>query len=214
MESIKAAVHIVNCEESNPSFKATKAKSLRKKSRLEAQQKRNVIDLLNSENLLQNLFPFSRPGVFSESHFKRNPVVARGNQDCLRRLKKLLFNLDIPELIKSSASDRIHVWLSQRLPGGLTSNALESIPVEDHVTAVKLYWAGHSIYCRAPLELEKAVVPKLLNELGLGVTGSGTDRYRRGEIELFLSRAGHVTGDECRDVNFTVHGASYFVADF
>lgn len=200
MKTIKAAVHIVKFEELDshpkPSSSKTGSNPLRKKSKAEAHQKRHVIDLLDSENLLQNLFPFSGSESFFDSHFKRHPVVTRGDQECLLSLKKLLFNLDISELIKSSASDRIHVWLSQRLSTGLTSNALESIPVEDHTTAVKLYWAGHSIYCRAPLELEKDVVPKLLNELGLGITGSGTDRYRRGEIELFLSRAGHVTGNE------------------
>jgi hypothetical protein len=204
MKSIIAAVHILNSKEidshskpsSSSSSSKTGSKPLRKKSKAETYQKRDAIDLLNSENLLLNLLPFREPESFPDTHFKRNPVVARGDQECLRSLKKLLFNLDISELIKSSASDRIHVWLSQRLPGELNSNTLESIPVEDHSAAVKLYWAGHSIYCRAPLELEKAVVPKLLNELGLGVTGSGTDKYRRGEIELFLSRAGHVTGNE------------------
>lgn len=200
MNSINAAIHFVNSVEldchTKPSSSKTGTKPLRKKSKAQAYQKRDVIDLLDSENLLRNLLPVHGTENFSSSHFKRNPVVARGDQECLRKLKKLLFNLDISELIKSSASDRIHVWLSQRLPGGLNSNTLESIPVEDHTAAVKLYWAGHSIYCRAPLELEKAVVPKLLNELGLGITGSGTDKYRRGEIELFLSRAGHVTGNE------------------
>ena len=101
---------------------------------------------------------------------------------------------DIAELLENSASDRIHVWLSQKMNVSTERAALDSITVEDHSQALKLYWAGHSIYCRAPLELERSVVPRLLHEIGLGVTGSGTDKYRRGEIELFLSREGHTTG--------------------
>lgn len=74
-----------------------------------------------------------------------------------------------------------------------TQGTLDSISVDDHSQAIKLYHAGHSIYCRAPAELEHAVVPRLLDELGIGIIGSGTDKYRRGEIELFLSRKGHAT---------------------
>ena len=146
------------------------------------------IDLLNSEGLLDNLLPIG--GTFHSEHFKRNPVVVRGNKKRLAAVKELLFNLDIAELVKNTASERIHIWLSQNESG----DALESISIEDHSQAIKLYGAGHSIYCRAPAELERCVVPKLLNDLGLGITGSGTDRYRRGEIEMFLSRKGHNTG--------------------
>ena len=171
-----------------PTSQTTKGK--KRKASGVACVSRPVIDLLNSECLLDNLFPIAIKGDFLKKHFKSNPLVTRGNKECLSELKELLFNLDVSELIRSSASERIHVWLSQRGSEG----ALESISVDDHEQAIKLYWAGHSIYCRAPLELEKSVVPHLLNDVGLGVAGSGTDKYRRGEIELFLSRKGHNTG--------------------
>ena len=154
------------------------------------------IDLLNSECLLDNLIPIG--GTFHSEHFKRNPVVVRGNNKRLLAVKRLLFNLDIAELVKNTASERIHIWLSQKE----SEDALESISIEDHSQAIKLYGAGHSIYCRAPAELERSVVPKLLNDLGLGITGSGTDRYRRGEIEMFLSRKGHNTGTIIIKVRF------------
>ena len=151
---------------------------------------RPEIALLNSECLLDNLFPISVKGESFSDHFKRNPLVVRGSHECLNDVKNLLFNLDITELVKNTASERIHIWLSQKG----SQNILESISVDDHSQAIKLYGAGHSIYCRAPSELERSVVPQLLNDLGLGIIGSGTDRYRRGEIELFLSRKGHNTG--------------------
>ena len=70
---------------------------------------------------------------------------------------------------------------------------MNSIQLDDADAARRLYDAGHSLYCRAPAELEAAVVPRLLDALGHGVRLAPTDRYRRGEVETFFSRAGHVT---------------------
>lgn len=165
-----------------------------KQSKLGKKSKRVPINLIDSESLLDNLFTIEGSDGFRETHFRKNPFVARGSESDLSELKKLLFDLDIAELLENSASDRIHVWLSQNKNEFTERKALDSMTVEDHTQAMKLYWAGHSIYCRAPLELERSVVPRLLHEIGLGVTGSGTDKYRRGEIELFLSREGHETG--------------------
>lgn len=64
------------------------------------------------------------------------------------------------------------MWLSQKE----SEDTLDSISVDDHVQAFKLYKAGHSLYCRAPAELERAVVPQLLNDCRIGLLGSGTDR--------------------------------------
>jgi quercetin dioxygenase-like cupin family protein len=70
---------------------------------------------------------------------------------------------------------------------------LNSITVEDPNQAYLLYLAGHSLYCRAPAELESAVIDRTLDALGIGVCSSGGDRFRRGEIETFFSRKGHIT---------------------
>ena len=186
MTSLNPTVHYVG---------GCKSKSKAPKwSKIEKKSKRVPINLIDSESLLDNLFTIEGSDGFRETHFRRNPFVARGSESNLSELKKLLFDLDVAELLENSASDRIHVWLSQNKNESKERKALDSISVEDHTQALKLYWAGHSIYCRAPLELERSVVPRLLHEIGLGVTGSGTDKYRRGEIELFLSREGHSTG--------------------
>lgn len=186
MAALIPTVHYVGgC---NSESKASKQSKLRKKS------KRVPINLIDPESLLDNLFTVEGSDGFRETHFRRNPFVSRGSESNLSELKKILFDLDIAELLENSASDRIHVWLSENKSISTERKALDSMTVEDHNQAMKLYWAGHSIYCRAPLELERSVVPRLLHEIGLGVTGSGTDKYRRGEIELFLSREGHATG--------------------
>jgi hypothetical protein len=174
-----------------------------KNKKLQIKQKtssfRPTINLSDPECLLDNLLPIGNKGEFIAKHLKRHPFVVRGNEGCLSDVKELLFDLDVAELVQNSASDRIHIWLSQKNSDGV----LESISIEDHVQAVKLYRAGHSVYCRAPAELESRVVPRLLNELGLGLAGSGTDKYRRGEIELFLSRKGHKTG-KMRSLNVVI----------
>ena len=192
MESLSPTVRFSGCDGDSKGQASTKWK----KSGSDKKNKRAAIDLLHSEvRLIDNLFPSGVEEDFVTTHFRRHPFVARGSNECLVTLKKLLHEFNVAKLLENSASERIHVWLSQKgSESSLNSQSLDSISVDDHTQALKLYVAGHSIYCRAPLELERAVVPRLLNDLGLGVTGSGTDKYRRGEIELFLSRKGHTTG--------------------
>jgi hypothetical protein len=158
-----------------------------------AKEKQPQIDLVHAPSMIGNLFaPAMSEDVFKIHHFKKHPVVFRAADGDHRMtiLRELLFDLDLRDLLQNSASDQIHVWLAQG-----KDVALESITVDDAEQALKLYKAGHSLYCRAPAELESIVIPRALNELGLGVFGSGNDRFSRGEIETFYSRKGHVTGN-------------------
>eukprot|EP01040_Poterioochromonas_malhamensis_P001531 gene1531-1621_t len=124
---------------------------------------------------------------FLERAFQRHPIVRSGNS--VREILKLFHDLDILSLLKETASDAIHVWLKQ-----LNSEALTSFTVDDPEQAYKLYQAGHSLYCRAPKEVEELLVSRLSNELHYGLKNiNNNDRYRRGEIELFFSRKGHLT---------------------
>ena len=192
MVSLSPIVRFSGCDGDGKGQVPTKLK----KSGSDQKNKRAEIDLIHSEmRLIDNLLPSGIVEDFVTTHFRRHPFVARGSSQCPVTLKKLLYEFNAAELLENSASERIHVWLSHKgSESSLNSQSLDSISVDDHTQAMKLYVAGHSIYCRAPLELERAVVPRLSNDLGLGVTGSGTDKYRRGEIELFLSRKGHATG--------------------
>lgn len=112
------------------------------------------IDLMNAECLLSNLIT-RRVNMdtkelkedFLSNIFQKRPLLVRGNEDILVDVKQLLFDFDVAELVKSSASDQIHVWLSYHASDG---QGLESISIEDPNQAMKLYHAGHSLYCRAP----------------------------------------------------------------
>ena len=186
MESLNAIVRFIECVGDNEG----QVPDNRKKSGVEKKKKRPKISITDSdESLIDNLFPSGIRGDFIGKHFKKHPLVTRGSKECLEYLKSQLHEFDLESLLQESASERIHVWLSQQ-----GSQSLDSISLEDQSHALKLYAAGHSIYCRGAQELESVVIPHLLNDLGLGAIGSCNDKYRRGEIELFMSRKGHTTG--------------------
>jgi hypothetical protein len=94
-------------------------------------------------------------------------------------------------MLENTASENIHVWLKG--VDKIKDNSLDSITVDSASHAKSLYNAGHSLYCRASQELESEVIPKVLEELGVGLNTSKSDRFRRGEIETFFSRKGHLT---------------------
>ena len=126
-------------------------------------------------------FPFPCP----------NPIVVKGNDRLLTVLKEQLYDLDIDMMLENTASESIHVWLK-----GIDKdkdNSLDSITVDTASNAKSLYNAGHSLYCRASQELENEVISKVLEEVGVGINTSNSDRFRRGEIETFFSRKGHLT---------------------
>lgn len=123
--------------------------------------------------------------LFKEKVFQKNPAVCSNAP--IRAVQKAMLDLDVKALLAQTASDQIHVWLPRR-----DKASLDSITVDDAEQAYKLFMAGHSLYCRAPAQVEEALVAKALEEMRFGAVGS-TDRFRRGEVETFFSRAGHVT---------------------
>ena len=124
-----------------------------------------------------------------ETCWQKRPLVVRGSPSRVEHIiEEFMHNLDIQSLLANTCSDAVHIWLK-----GRDASTLDSISVPQPDQAHKLHKAGHSLYCRAPPELEQAIVPRLLAELGLGVGGSESDKFRRGEIETFFSRAGHTT---------------------
>jgi hypothetical protein len=152
------------------------------------------IDLLSSNPLQSLILNQENYQKFIQSHFQSQPVVFRGNPSRVTSLKEILFDLDICEMLKETASDKIHVWLSSsRDKNDSSGQVMNSITVEDPMDAFKLYQVGHSLYCRTPIEFENRVIPSFLHCLGLGIKGCSHDKYSRGEIETFYSRRGHVT---------------------
>jgi ribosomal protein L16 Arg81 hydroxylase len=129
----------------------------------------------------------TRSRNFLSNSFKHRPVVLSNNN--IASVQELLYDLDVLTLLQNTASDSIHVWLKQ-----LDKEVMESITLDDAEQAFKLYKAGHSVYCRAPKEFEQLIITNLSNELHYGIKNIHTnDRFRRGEIEMFFSRKGHIT---------------------
>lgn len=130
--------------------------------------------------------------AFMSTVWQKRPMVVRGKagEDRMSVIKEeFMFGLDVESLLSNTASDAIHVWLKSSTSG----DRLDSIQVEQPSSALKLYAAGNSLYCRAPQALEHELVPVILSSLGMGPGSSSTDRFRRGEVEVFFSRAGHTT---------------------
>ena len=148
-----------------------------------------IIDFTDGNTPILNSIMGSNVNDFL-TNFKRNPYVIKGNYRILSALKEQLGDFDVETMLESSASDNYHVWLKQVSAHG---NKLESIVVDDASQALKLYNAGHSLYCRAPKDLEEIVITRCLKELNFSIGCSNSDRYRRGEIETFYSNKGHLT---------------------
>eukprot|EP01039_Chlorochromonas_danica_P007203 gene7203-7969_t len=137
-------------------------------------------------SLLKTLFASEDSvSLFKEKVFQKNPAVC--SNASISALEKAMLGLDVKALLAQTSSEQIHVWLPRR-----DKASLDSITVDDAEQAYKLFMAGHSLYCRAPAQVEEALVAKALEEMRFGAVGS-TDRFRRGEVETFFSRAGHVT---------------------
>lgn len=174
---------------------------------------KNVIDFTDGDvSMMESLFGSkSLVKTFREKYFQFCPMVSRDNDTS--KVREILHNLNVPSLLSETSSESIQVWMRDHTSSSSSSSSqsklekkIQSIRVSDPRDAEKLFNAGHSLYCRAPKEFEDLVIPRLLDELGLGPLHSGNDRYRRGEVEVFFSKKGHVT-DFHTDFqeNFTVH---------
>ena len=144
----------------------------------------------SSADLLASIVGAEQAETFRRLHFQRRPVVFRGDASRLPQLEEAMGGLDLDFLLEQSASESVQVWL--REGGATASEKLDSIQV-DGKQAAKLFRAGHSLYCRAPTHIEELFVPRMLHSLGYGPRPLSSDRYSRGEVEMFYSRHGHVT---------------------
>eukprot|EP01033_Poteriospumella_lacustris_P017660 gene17660-12646_t len=166
------------------------------KSKKSKKRSEEATPLHLSEPLLPQFFPAQPQKEFVRDYFQKNVVVSKGFD--LSEVSNTLYDLDVKKMLAETASDQIHVWLKTTKPlqsgSEETMQVLDSITVDDHEQAYKLYQAGHSLYCRASAEFESMVVLKLANELQYGVRNIfHNDRFRRGEVEMFFSRANHFT---------------------
>lgn len=116
------------------------------------------------------------------------------------RVRKLIseffHDLDLPAMVSSSPSERVHAWLHSAGSGEgpESSRCLDSVAV-DEAAALGLARAGAALYFRAPDELEELLVPSLATALASSCAARYPgDARPRGEIETFVANKGHVTG--------------------
>ena len=147
--------------------------------------------------------------AFLESHFRRRAVVVAGGGAA--RAAALFPEAaagDVEAVAAASSSERLMLWVraggaapsgeARRwgLPAPRSTTALTSVVAEDARSAAALHGAGHALYCRAPPDLEAALVDALLGETSLGLPprrGAG-QLAGHGEVEIFCARKNHVTG--------------------
>jgi hypothetical protein len=131
---------------------------------------RQNIELLSSSSktdssLLSSIFGGSvNLKSFLSNNFKKCPAVVLGSPERIDSIKRALFDLDVDSLLSNTASDSIQVWLGSKE----LHKPISSINT-DPLQALKLYEAGHSLYCRAPIDFESMIIPKILDELGHGI---------------------------------------------
>lgn len=155
-----------------------------------------ALDPLRPDTIFLSSFvhPLTSKRFISE-YFGRKCVVFRGSPTSSSEfVEAFLSSGDVESLASSTASEAVHCWLRT------AAGSIETVRVPSASDAMVLHRAGASLYFRAPKEFENAFVPALSDGLGLGRGGyyDPAHKDQRGEVETFVSRAGHVTSKLCR----------------
>lgn len=142
-------------------------------------QQPQIFNTDNSSLLADLLYPLDMSS-FLNVHFRQSAVhiVSKSKAQRTEMISEALMDLNPGDILSETASEDIFCWVRDS-----TTHRLTSVKVDSH-TAEILHKAGHSTYCRAPLELEKILVDGLNHDVGL----------ERGEVEIFMGTEGHVTG--------------------
>ena len=130
--------------------------------------------------------------TFLREHYQpKKPLVIKGH-DFTSMLEEDMEDGDVAALLEASPSETISVW-TVAAPG--PAQKINTARVQDARSATALWEAGHSVYCRAPENVEKTLVESAVRALGLGfrVEEAGVKQVVEGEVELFLSHKGHTT---------------------
>lgn len=155
---------------------------------VEEEEEQSLPATLTSDFLATFVAPLTREEFFA-TYWQRRALVIKSDQHRLTPLvfEEWMLGGDLEALLDATPTEAIHVWL-RSAEGGPT----ESIKV-DATTALACHRAGASLYFRSPQPLSDALVAAALMSLGAHASGWQPDGSIRGEIETFVSRAGHVT---------------------
>ena len=143
---------------------------------------------------------------FRSEYWRRKAVAVTG---CgAARLQQLVENdlcgLDVRALMADSESEQIFVWMKETGAASSASSAsaasvpITSFPLENPAqldAALACYNSGSSLYFRSPASLSRRLVRALNSAVQFNFAGLDASTQReRGEVEVFVSRAGHHTG--------------------
>ena len=174
------------------------------------------ITVWNDSTEFLDKFVYPLSGATFLSTYYRTKAVAFLNGGT-NRIQNLISNFlcegDIEELLNQTPSDNISIWLRKKESNNTNSNTeknklsstttsvstdrlIQSIRVTEANEAIIGYEAGGSLYFRAPPIMADVFIPALSESLNMGSIGTYYDpqqREPRGEVETFVSRAGHIT---------------------
>lgn len=157
--------------------------------------------LVPDASLLEAFCHGMSPTTFLATIYRRQCAhfAAGGNTERVAGLlHDFLKDGNIRALAEATESDKIHCWL-RPLAGASREDGddgrIDSVKVDDAGAAVTLHRAGASLYFRSPPEFARAFVPAMSECLSMGRWAYYDARQgdARGEVETFVSRAGHVT---------------------
>eukprot|EP00761_Pharyngomonas_kirbyi_P011226 gb/GECH01011251.1/.p1 GENE.gb/GECH01011251.1/~~gb/GECH01011251.1/.p1 ORF type:complete len:972 (+),score=284.83 gb/GECH01011251.1/:1-2916(+) len=145
------------------------------------------------QNLLESLLWPISPSDFMKEIFRKKVYVAKNApvSRFARVINEHLFQLDIESLVENTASENVHVWMKPK--DDHESSGIESFPAPDTNSAMVCKNSGASLYFRSPQEMADIFVAKIINELGINFGGRFPTGENKGEIEVFVSSAGHFT---------------------
>ena len=167
---------------------------------------------------------------FKQDYWRRKAVaiVGAGSARVEQLIAEELCGLNVKEMMAASASEQIFVWMKERptadtaaasatsassLSSSLAKQPITSFPLDNPNqldAAIACYNSGSSLYFRSPPSLAHQFVRAFnaavgFNFAGLDYSSTSASSQPKGEIEVFVSRAGHHTGFHCDFMdNFTI----------
>eukprot|EP01117_Protostelium_nocturnum_P013424 TRINITY_DN5004_c0_g1_i1.p1 TRINITY_DN5004_c0_g1~~TRINITY_DN5004_c0_g1_i1.p1 ORF type:complete len:611 (-),score=215.35 TRINITY_DN5004_c0_g1_i1:63-1895(-) len=172
----------------------------------ESGQKAPKIDIDSDDSsLLESLLWPVSPSHFFQNVWKKRAYASLLKDENRARMEDLirdhLHDLNLEKLLKTTASESIFVWMRplESILGKVmegTKEKIESFELqgENAISSAKTcYASGASLYFRSSQDLADILVARLTDELGIGFAGYYPNGDVKGEIEVFMSRKGHVT---------------------
>jgi hypothetical protein len=144
--------------------------------------------------------------------FSEEAAAAAGHEARTEALAEALARLELLPMMHESASEQIFVWMKPSSSGGGAAAAstgtgigtgtggkrderIASFGVQEPEAAKVCYDAGASLYFGCPAEMVEPWVGTLASDLGFNFGAGGAGGLQaKGEIEVFITRAGHLTG--------------------